>query len=122
MRHRRRWRGRRGTLYRRILGSSVSSARCPGRLDRGVYRGAERVRGGGRGGRAAGRDDGGAAFADDFAERTLQPREIVDDLRRRLAPDRGVGEGGKHRRAVIAVNEDVLDGGEIDAGFFGELA
>src|SRR5690606_17167896 len=81
----------------------------------------ERVGGGGGGREAAGGDDGGAAFADGFAERTLQPGGVGDDLGGRPAVDRGVGERREHRGAVVAVDEDVLHGGEIDAGLLGEL-
>jgi hypothetical protein len=81
----------------------------------------EGVRGGGGGGEAAGGDDGGAAFADGLAERALQPGIVIDDLGGRLAVDRGVGEGREHGRAVVAVDEDVLHGGEIDAGLLREL-
>ena len=81
----------------------------------------EGVGGGGGRGKTAGGDDGGAAFADGFAERALEPRAVRDDGGGGLAVDGGVGEGWEHRGAVVAVDEDVFDGGEIDAGLFGEL-
>jgi len=81
----------------------------------------EGVGGRGGGGEPAGGDDGGAALADGFAERALQPGAVGDDRGGGRAVDRGVREGREHRRAVVAVDKDVFDGGEIDAGLLGEL-
>src|SRR5690606_29799549 len=73
----------------------------------------QRVGGRGGGGQAAGGDDRGAAFADGFAERALEPGGIVDDLGGGPAVDGRLRERGEHGRAVVAVDEDVLHGGEI---------
>ncbi len=82
----------------------------------------EGVGGRGGGGCATGGDDRGTAFANGLAERSLQPGAIGDDRGRGLAVDLRVGEGGEHARAVVTVDEDVGNFGEVHASFDCELA
>ncbi len=81
----------------------------------------EGVRGGGGGRSATGGDDRSTTLAHGFKEGTFEPCLVIDDFGCGLTTDGGMGEGREHRRAVIAVDEDVLHFSEVHASLLGEL-